>query len=405
MRSERRATTGRRQATGSPRGRRPRRRPLRSAALAAGTAALACGMTMTAWADAPAPKAATNDAYAAALNGDGVVVGYADGPVRWEADGRITRLPDLTGGVVPGGASDVYNVNDAAVAVGVAETDPAQTIYTLHAARWDANGAVTDLDAANVGGLSFALDVDAAGNAVGWSNPGGRIDAVRWDPSGQPHVLATLPGGDSGSAVAINDSGAVAGAARDSGGTWQAARWSPGGAVTALGPVPGQTAATVNEINASGAMVGEATVSGGERAVRWSPAGTPTLLSALPGHVESRAADLNDSGVAAGVSQAADGTPRAVRWDPNGQVAELPALPGTVRSEAYGINNAGAIVGNAYAGGRYHAVRWNPDGTVTDLGTLPAASEARHRTAPRVTCPPTQLPPGRDLCTPNAPRP
>lgn len=102
------------------------------------------------------------------LNDRGQVVGFVeeDGvqvPVRWERDGRMTRLAPLAEGA--GGLA--VDVNDNGVVVGYAYTGPG----SVHAVRWSRHGVENlDTEGASVGN---AVDVNRYGRVVGSLAPAG----------------------------------------------------------------------------------------------------------------------------------------------------------------------------------------------------------------------------------------
>ena len=63
------------------------------------------------------------------------------------------------------------------------------------------------------GGSSVGSALNSAGQVVGWSGfrDGAEVSAFLWSPSGKLVALASLPGGDSSAALAINRSGTVVG--------------------------------------------------------------------------------------------------------------------------------------------------------------------------------------------------
>jgi autotransporter-associated beta strand protein len=266
-------------------------------------------------------------AEAMAVNAGGTAVGSSaqyDGddtlmgtrPVRWDAAGAVTELGNLglTGGFTLGVA---LAINDANTAVGWVDKPGWGGISVgKRAVRWDASGAVTELDnlGVDINGqdtTTLAFAVNAVGTAVGWAAKfvdngstylGNR--AVRWDAPGKAVTeLGTLGessiGRASGIAYAVNDAGTAAGYAEkyDSGtlvGT-RAVRWAAlGGAATELGnlglDVNNSTSASAYAVNSAGSAVGYAQKYDGshsyvgDRAVIWLP--------------DASAIDLNDLGVA-----------------------------------------------------------------------------------------------------------
>ncbi|HEX4226831.1 MAG TPA: hypothetical protein VHZ97_30990, partial [Pseudonocardiaceae bacterium] len=61
--------------------------------------------------------------------------------------------------------------------------------------------------------------------------------------------LGILPGGQSSSAVAINDAGTIVGSADTATSNSVAVKWSPSGTITSLASLPGSTWSTANGIN------------------------------------------------------------------------------------------------------------------------------------------------------------
>jgi hypothetical protein len=173
-----------------------------------------------------------------AVNLAGVMVGYslrsdAAGnqlgyrAVRWSPTGTaVAELQNL--GVSPTNvtASDAFKINDSGTAVGYATKYVGGTLIGKFPARWDASGAVTQLEipwsdpiglaqgyayGVNAGGAAAggAVKHDANGNSLG-------VRPLRWDAgSSTPVQLATFGTNPAGfansSAIAINASGITVG--------------------------------------------------------------------------------------------------------------------------------------------------------------------------------------------------
>lgn len=185
--------------------------------------------------------------------------------------------------------------------------------------------------------------------------------------------LALLPGGTTGSAVAINDAGVVVGGSTAADGKRRAVRWDAEGRITELAPPPGARNAKVFGVDAAGAAYGNTSATGRwAQATRWNPDGSATVLDFLPGGDHTFAVAVNESGTVVGYGGDATGTRQAIRWDHDGTATVLPGLGGA--TEAGAIDDDGTIAGIAYSDPR-HFVRWD-DGVLTDLGAVPDSTYA-----------------------------
>ncbi len=201
-------------------------------------------------------------------------------------------------------------------------------------------------------------------------------------------------------AYAINDNGAVVGAAHNDTFGERPIRWNASGEATELGNLGtrsgstftwGQAYAINNAGNVAGYTVRWASGSFFDRAIRWGASGTAaTELDDLsPGSQvipRSRAYAINETGTVVGYAQklaggVLDRGTRAVRWNGGGTaILELGNLGttanGTTTAEAYDVNESGTAVGfaNKYVGGVNwgpQAVRWDADsGAATELDSL-----------------------------------
>jgi probable HAF family extracellular repeat protein len=181
--------------------------------------------------------------------------------------------------------------------------------------------------------------------------------------------LGTL-GGNCSNAVAINDSGQIAGDSTTSTGQWHAFRYS-NGVMTDLGTLGGSYSSSI-DINAGGQVAGSASTGTSEHAFLYS-GGAMIDLGTLGG-TSSRAVDLNDAGQVAGNSST--GTQSHAFLYSGGVMTDLGTLGGGM-SEATAINEAGEVVGfSTTAGGETHAFRYSA-GVMTDLGLLPGGTSSR----------------------------
>ena len=141
-----------------------------------------------------------------ALNNAGTLIGYYNGPVRWDRRNGVRNLPP-----VPDSA--FYNavaINDAGTIAGLASVGGGSV-----AIRWDSSGAVRELP--NLPGRSYgyAKAINDAGTIIGSVAMFNQVPhAVRWDSAGNVADLGGITSCDASTAVAINASGAIAGTVR-----------------------------------------------------------------------------------------------------------------------------------------------------------------------------------------------
>ena len=142
------------------------------------------------------------------INIDGTVVGFAFGSsvsfaraFVWTQHGGMRALPDLGGN-----AGIAWAINSGGQVAGWA----ADSFGTVHAARWDSAGNITDLNPP--GGTSMALDINDAGDIAGWTFPlGGTAEhAHLWRHDGTQLDLGT-PGGALSNGFGINNSRMIVG--------------------------------------------------------------------------------------------------------------------------------------------------------------------------------------------------
>jgi uncharacterized membrane protein len=191
-------------------------------------------------------------------------------------------------------------------------------------------------------------DVNSAGTAVGWSYEGaGPVPYVYRDGT-----VSGLPGADHGSAVAINDAGAIAGDAGGAPVVWPSATSAP-----SVLPLPsGASTGSATDIDEDGTVVGNID---DDRPYVWFADGThrelplPTLDGA-PAAIGRVFTVRNGwaTGLAApgGDIPGAEGTPTAVRWNVHtGEVrvfAELNIRASTANAHGWqvGSNKEGKAV-------------------------------------------------------------
>ncbi|HTS62945.1 MAG TPA: hypothetical protein VMH28_13040 [Candidatus Acidoferrales bacterium] len=213
--------------------------------------------------------------------------------------------------------------------------------------------------------------------------------AVLWQ-NGKAQELPAVGGDPDGYAVAINDSGQIAG------GTGVCAPFNQGtlnslqplhavlwqnGVATDLGNLGGTGHNFGNlamGINTSGQISGLSDLPGDKatHAFLWTRGKGMQDLGTLPGDVNSVAVTLDDTGIVTGLSQDAGGNIRAFLWQ-NGVMYDfnslLPDNSPLYLLLACSINSHGQIVGLAVdSGGTLHGYIASPNPSASGIGNAPA---------------------------------
>ena len=264
----------------------------------------------------------------------------------------IYRVVDL--GSLGGGSSAATSINARGLAAGWSLTGA----QMLRGFTSDGSTPVS-LDSPAYQGR--AQGIDNSGVAAGIRfDPYGNAQAVTWSPDGSVSVL----GGVDSYAMAINSSGAVAGAQ-----SGHATRFDPLGGAMDIGVNAPWSAA--NAINAAGSVAGTAQLSNGSfRAFTTRPSTGVAMLGTLGGR-SSYGQAINSAGSVAGGSTTARGYLHAFLYA-NGRMQDLGTLGGG-NSSAHGVNDAGQVVGYAQiATGDSRAFLWE-NAQLRDLNQLIAA--------------------------------
>jgi probable HAF family extracellular repeat protein len=196
-----------------------------------------------------------------------------------------------------------------------------------------------------------------AGSALGPSDE----DAYTWSAGSGFVTLARFPTADFMSAVAINESGVVAGNAEWQDGTSRPIIWTDPGHAQELG-IPG----SAYDLNDRGHVVGTTAPQGVGVAYIWDATNGATLLGTLGGS-NSTAWAINSADEVAGTSELADGASHAFLWS-HGTMTDLGALDGSY-SEGYAISDAGEVTGT-YQGAtnEIRVFRWTRSEGMVDVG-------------------------------------
>lgn len=259
------------------------------------------------------------DTWAAAINSQRTVVGYAVDaanraqPARWDFSGALTVL------TAPGATSGVaYDVNDAGTVTGSVVINGVS-----HVVVWDGAGAAT------VFGEGRGQHITEAGWVIGYVGD----QPARWTNDGNLYVY------DNPGAILLgyNQAADAVGTSGGEGVLWLGRRRAP------LGPDT-----SPRDISDAGWAVGIA----GGRAVRWEATEFTTAQPLAP--APSAASDVNNAGVVAGTVGS-----WAATWDAAGVRTMLPVVPGSNRSLVSGLTENGQVIGIAgFADGTWRAVVW-----------------------------------------------
>ena len=265
---------------------------------------------------------------AAALNGDGMVVGTSGAPghshaFAWTHDDRMTDLGALLPDVR---ASSAMSVDDAGEVVLEENVIVGGALAGGHAWTWRADQGLAEIVPTFAGASVFAKGINQLGQVTGYSGTPTGWEAMIWTRATGMQTLGRPVGWyDGTSGVAINDAGEV---------------------------------------------VGDSTVGCCIGAVAWTSQGGWVSLGGLPNLFGYSAAfAVNNAGViVGGTAKGGDSHDVAAIWFPGHPVADLsnfidPADPlaGVVKlTSAVGINDAGQILANGTLDGRAQAVVLTP---------------------------------------------
>jgi len=287
------------------------------------------------------PGADGGSGDALGINNAGEVVGQFGGEYAVEYVNYVTPL-DV--GVIVGGPSVAYAINDAGIIVGASVNVRS---LTKQAFLCNDSIIVQPVSLGTLGGhMSAAYAINLAGTVAGISNTTGDNAQHAFSYSnGAMTDLGTLGGGTSG-AYGINSAGTIVGFATTAGDATQHAFSYANGVMTDLGTLGGATA-TATAINASGTVVGYSTTSGGAQHAFVCSNGVMADLNNevnLPGVTLTAATGVNDTGFI--TANGSNGHAYLLANTPN-QIVVFAALPGHTYGDAPFALNATSSSGLA----------------------------------------------------------
>lgn len=274
-----------------------------------------------------------------------------------------------------GSESSAWGINQSGQVVGRVSTAEGG----WRASLWEANGSWVALDLVGNTVSSHAVAINDSGQIAGSSmasndrfKPG--YVATMWSKDGRGKALGTLGKGQ-GVAMGINDAGHVVGAFQHSGDSFgtSAVRWGADGVARRLASLGGSSN-QANGINNKGQIVGYSeTASGGGGAVLWEADGSIQQLALLSETAQYNwSTRINEQGQVAGYATfseiGVDDRPNT--WGPDGSVHALD-LGDALGGAAYDLNDSGSlVVGYSVLGsGIRHATLWD-QGTARDLNSF-----------------------------------
>jgi probable HAF family extracellular repeat protein len=266
-------------------------------------------------------------------------------------------------GVLSGRTSNsaATSINDnGVVAITLPTQDP-----TIQAFKW--NQSLQNLSGQTSGENSVARGINFNGDVAGWTSKTFGVDqAVIYTNGGV--VPLPIPANTS-RALAISDSGQVAGEFTDNTGTF-GFLWDAATGLTQIGTLPGAAASSATAVNTFQDVVGYSTTptdSYPHKAIIWTrQSGMRVLLPKFAG--STVAYGINGTGTVVGYAMNKTST-KAFVVTAAGRTTyyELPAVSRTATSYAvaYGISEKGQVVGESNT--RAFLI---DNGTIVDLNTL-----------------------------------
>jgi probable HAF family extracellular repeat protein len=237
--------------------------------------------------------------------------------------------------------------------------------------------SVTDVVTLEQAWGGMVRGMNSAGEVVGSARFQSGRRGFRLGPDAPTPVerLEGFLGADGSTANAVNELGAVVGAANTAASV-RAFLWTRSGGFRNLGSLPGDGASEAWGINRHNDVVGYSSGPDGIEAVIWNSGGSIQGLGWLRDGDYSRAVAVNEGGDVVGTSGKADFT-RAFLWTRRSGMEDLGAVPGTDQSFATSINDGGQVVGYASGAPGERAFLWSRRTGMDSLGTLPGGNYSR----------------------------
>lgn len=289
-----------------------------------------------------------------ALNQEGAVTGWHpnqlnEHPTAWLwHKGQLRILGGLPN------YPDTYAaaINDRLQVVGIARST--QDIRFMRPFLWDGK-SVHDLGGLG-GSFGAALDINAHGDIVGFSQLASGFTHAFFYHNGKMRDLGTLPNGDFSIAEGINDHDAVVGISNNAPKASSRAFLYAQGTMSDLGLLPGGAFSHAHAINNAGVVVGWASTADGDiHACLWKNHKIVDLGTL--GDSPSTAWGINAQGQIVGSSADRYQHQHAFLWE-NGHMEDLnsfiPSNSGWILQRAFRINDRGQIVGIGRFGGETH---------------------------------------------------
>jgi probable HAF family extracellular repeat protein len=203
--------------------------------------------------------------------------------------------------------------------------------------------SITDLG--TLGGSSFGLGINEAGQVTGYSYTAAGTHAFIYTPGSGMTDIDTLGGGDSSYGRDINDAGQVTGVSDAFAASSDAFIYTPGSGMTDIGTLGGSSSVG-DGINDAGQVTGWSyTGTDAIHAFVYTPGSGMTDIGTLGGR-DSVGDGINDAGQVTGVSNA--GTAQhAFIYTPGSGMTDIGTLGGS-SSHGLDINLAGEVVGTSY---------------------------------------------------------
>jgi probable HAF family extracellular repeat protein len=242
--------------------------------------------------------------------------------------------------VGPGRATAINSAGEALI---VNETDPANGTFLLYTTgkKRSLGSFAGGLDG---GTLTVGVALSSSGTAAGYAETAtGRVAVIN---AGAGWTRLAGLSGKWSAAVAIDDSGAIAGVIGTDAGTLTGFLWANGAQQPLAVPTDGKNSAGY-ALGASGVLAGIVEGAGGATHPFVIQNGALTDLGVLAGGTSATAYAVNSAGLVVGSSEATGGLHHAFSARAGSALTDLGVPSGFAWSEARGVDAAGRIVINA----------------------------------------------------------